>query len=110
MELFCQIQEGRALGVYGQFAVNDPGYFRAVIYSVPDIIVSGHDAVTPGFQLGRRFQEFIPVRSNFIFDGLRVVGAPNILCDGTTIDESAAGSFIGKGYDLPVRIGPISRT
>ena len=105
LELLGDIEELLALRINDELAVIvQPASGGTVLNSVPDITVTGNDAVAFFLQLRGSFPELIPARSDLVLDLCRIIGAENILCDRAAIDESTAGCLIAEACDLAVRI------
>ena len=108
LELLGQVQERLPLGVDVQFAVHDPALLGAVFHGVPQVAVTGDDAVALALEGFGGLVELVPAigsRTDGGGDGIGVVGAEDLLGDGAAVDERAAGGLIAQAHHLAV-LGP----
>ena len=100
LQLLGEIQEGLAVLVDEELAVDDPALLGAAFDGVPDVPVAGDDAVALGLQRRSRLEELVPPRSDLGLDHGRIVRAEDVLRDGAAIDERSAGGLIAETNEL----------
>lgn len=84
LQLLGQIQESFTLGIDVQLAVNDPASVGGVLNSVPQVAVTGDDAVALGLQSCSCLIELVPVASagaDDLTDDSGIVSAEDFLSD-----------------------------
>ena len=104
-ELLGEIEECFTSRVDVQSTVNNPAGGGAVLNCVPHIAVTGDNGVALFLQLCSCFEELIPVAgacADLLSDEFRIIIAPDILSDGTTVDKCTACCLIAKAYQLAV--------
>ena len=105
IKLVGEIKECFTGGVDVELVINNPAGGRAVFNCVPDITVAGDDLVALCLQLFCCCKESIPAvgaGTDLLCYDCGIISAPDILSDGTMVNESTAGGLIAKANELAV--------